>query len=65
VRIRLGLSQAGFAQLLAVSKNQIARQERGEKSIREQTARLVSLVDALATKGDDFADVLARARSKR
>jgi transcriptional regulator with XRE-family HTH domain len=59
VRRRLGLTQAAFGALLALTPNTIARAERGEVPIRPQTVRLVRLVEYLAAKGDDYAEQLA------
>lgn len=44
LRRRLKLSQAGFAALVGVTSNTVARWERGELGMRPTTARLIRLV---------------------
>jgi DNA-binding transcriptional regulator YiaG len=52
-RRRLKLSQAGFARLVGVHKNTVARWERGELGIRPTSARLIALVarERMSKKG--------------
>jgi transcriptional regulator with XRE-family HTH domain len=65
VRVRLGLSQSRLAAILGIAPNSVARLERGERAIPEPTARLILLVGALASKGDGFEAVLAKAKRMR
>jgi len=44
IRKKLGLTQQRFADLVGVTRNSIARQERGEIGIRESLARLIKLL---------------------
>jgi DNA-binding transcriptional regulator YiaG len=44
MRKRLRLSQAGFAALVGVAPNTVARWERGERGMRPTTARLIRYV---------------------
>jgi DNA-binding transcriptional regulator YiaG len=44
LRRRLKLSQAGFAALVGVASNTVARWERGELGMRPTTARLIQLL---------------------
>jgi DNA-binding transcriptional regulator YiaG len=44
LRHRLQLSQAGFAALVGVASNTVARWERGELGMRPTTARLIALL---------------------
>jgi DNA-binding transcriptional regulator YiaG len=44
LRRRLKLSQAGFAALVGVAPNTVARWERSELGMRPTTARLIQLV---------------------
>lgn len=44
IRKKLGLTQAALAQLVGVTTNTIARQERGEMGIGEPLARLLKLL---------------------
>lgn len=44
-RARLGLTQAGFAQLVGTTTNYVARLERGEAAPGETLARLIRLMD--------------------
>ena len=48
LRRRLKLTQAGFAALIGVTPNTVARWERGELGIRPTTARLIQLLAAEA-----------------
>ena len=48
LRHRLGLSQAGFAALVGVAPNTVARWERGELGMRPTTDRLIRLLTAQA-----------------
>ncbi len=44
IRTRLALTQTQLAELVGVTRNSIARQERNEIGIREPVARLVYIV---------------------
>lgn len=44
IRKRLGLTQQAFAERVGVTRNTIARQERGELGIGEPLARLIRLL---------------------
>lgn len=44
LRHRLGLTQAGFAALIGVTANTVARWERGVLGLRPTSARLIELV---------------------
>jgi transcriptional regulator with XRE-family HTH domain len=44
LRIRLGLTQAGFAARVGVAPNTVARWERGEIGMKETTARLIEIL---------------------
>jgi DNA-binding transcriptional regulator YiaG len=44
LRRHMGLSQAGFAALVGVAPNTVARWERGELGLRTTSARLIELV---------------------
>jgi transcriptional regulator with XRE-family HTH domain len=44
IRKKLGLTQAALAELVGVTTNTIARQERGELGIGEPLARLLKLL---------------------
>jgi DNA-binding transcriptional regulator YiaG len=44
VRSELGLSQRGFAELVGVSPNTVARWERGELAMRATTSRFIELI---------------------
>jgi DNA-binding transcriptional regulator YiaG len=46
LRRRLGLSQAGFAALVGVTSNTVARWERGELGMRPTTIRLLEMIAA-------------------
>ena len=48
LRRRLHLSQAGFAALVGVAPNTVARWERGELGMRATTIRLLELIAAQA-----------------
>ena len=50
LRYRLGLSQAGFAGLVGVTTNTVARWERGELGLRPTSIRLIELIAAQAPK---------------
>ena len=50
IRKLLGLTQVEFADLVCVTSNTIARQERGEVTIRGPFARLVELIAERETK---------------
>ena len=50
IRQQLGLTQAALAELVGVTPNSIARQERGELGIRESQARLIQLLATQAPK---------------
>jgi DNA-binding transcriptional regulator YiaG len=43
-RNRLGLSQSGFAKIVGVAPNTVARWERGELGMRRSTERLITLL---------------------
>jgi predicted transcriptional regulator len=44
IRKKLGLTQTQSAELVGVSMNSIARQERGELGVRESLARLIRMI---------------------
>jgi DNA-binding transcriptional regulator YiaG len=44
LRDRLGLTQADFAERVGVTRNSVARWERGEMAIRESAVRLMRLL---------------------
>jgi len=46
LRHRIGLSQSGFAALVGVTSNTVARWERGELGMRATTQRLLGLIAA-------------------
>jgi transcriptional regulator with XRE-family HTH domain len=46
IRKRLGLTQLGFAELVGVTSNTVARWERDEMAVREPTARLIQRIAA-------------------
>jgi DNA-binding transcriptional regulator YiaG len=50
LRRELGLSQAGFARLVGVAPNTVARWERGELGMRPTTERLIELLTAKTPK---------------
>ena len=50
LRRRLKLSQSGFAALVGVTANTVARWERGELGMRPTTVRLIELMVALGPK---------------
>lgn len=50
IRKRLGLTQAQLAERVGVTRNSVARQERGEIGIREPLARLIRLLAQMAPK---------------
>ena len=51
IRKRLGLTQAQLAERVGVTRNSIARQERGEIGIREPLARLIKVLAKTERKG--------------
>jgi len=44
IRKKMELTQAAFAELVGITSNSIARQERGELGIREPLARLIRIL---------------------
>jgi predicted transcriptional regulator len=50
IRNQLGLTQKEFGDLVGVTWNSIARQERGEIGIREPLARLIRILAEQKTK---------------
>ncbi len=59
IRKKLGLTQTQFAELVGVTRNSIARQEREEIGIREPLARLIKLL------AEHPAGLLKRAPSRK
>ena len=65
LRRRLRLTQDELAARLGVTKNTVARWERGELGMRLSTERLILLVEQDAEKGTGYAEALARTSSRR
>jgi transcriptional regulator with XRE-family HTH domain len=55
IRRKLGLTQEKFGELMGVTGNSIARQERGEMGIREPVARLARLLSRISKRGPSSA----------
>lgn len=53
IRKRLGLSQPQLAERLGVTKNSVARWERGEMGIRQSVVILLGMLDQSAPKRKD------------